>query len=281
MAMGRQYLAEAIVSAQSLKEVNPELSVTLFTDAANVNCAFFDEVRVVPKASYSPKDKISAVLQSPYEQTLYLDTDTLVCRSVDELFLLLDRFDLALAHAPGRVIGETNAPASFPELNCGVILYSSTKDVLALFQEWLRIFDEWSAPGAPRKGPAAHRDQPAFREALFHSRTSFYVLPPEYNLRTCFPFFVGLNMTPCIIHDRLFKRRYLQSLKRSDQLMVGLPSIRFVDFNHFMLMFPFGRLVLGAVTPLVRAFCWSSFFASIIAGRLAAAFGKSLRPKTP
>jgi hypothetical protein len=28
------------------------------------------------------------------------------------------------------------------------------------------------------------------------------VLPPEYNLRTCFPYFVGGNTTVRILHDR-------------------------------------------------------------------------------
>jgi alpha-N-acetylglucosamine transferase len=34
-------------------------------------------------------------------QTIFLDTDTYVIDNIDELFDLLERFDIAAAHAPG------------------------------------------------------------------------------------------------------------------------------------------------------------------------------------
>jgi hypothetical protein len=45
-------------------------------------------------------------------------------------------------------------------------------------------------------------DQPAFREALYTSDLRFAVLTPEYNLRACFPYFLGGNVEVKLIHAR-------------------------------------------------------------------------------
>jgi len=62
----------------------------------------------LPKATngvLSPEaaDKILPLLDSPFNRTVFLDTDTQVCSEFFELFDLLDRFDLAVAHAPWRI----------------------------------------------------------------------------------------------------------------------------------------------------------------------------------
>ncbi len=40
---------------------------------------------------------------SPYEHTLFLDADTYICDNINELFDLLELFDLALAHDTFRL----------------------------------------------------------------------------------------------------------------------------------------------------------------------------------
>lgn len=38
------------------------------------------------------------MLHSPFEHTIFLDTDTFVCGDFSELFDLLDHFDIAMSH---------------------------------------------------------------------------------------------------------------------------------------------------------------------------------------
>jgi len=90
--------------------------------------------------------KLEALLQSPFEHTLFLDCDTCVLAPIAELFRLLERFDLALS--PGPVIqSPKNAedviglvPAAFPELNTGVMLYRKNERMIRFLNKWKTVF---------------------------------------------------------------------------------------------------------------------------------------------
>jgi len=88
-------------------------------------------------------------------------------------------------------------PAAFPELNTGVILYRQSDSVNNLFQSWIRIYQAQLQSDRPPL-----HDQPAFRQAIFESEINLSILPPEYNLRTVMPMFIGGNAKVKILHGR-------------------------------------------------------------------------------
>ena len=63
----------------------------------------FDAVHPVPRVH--PRAKIDCMPLSRFDRTLYLDSDTLALATFGDLFDLLERFDLALAHDMRRASG--------------------------------------------------------------------------------------------------------------------------------------------------------------------------------
>ena len=137
IATGEKHVAEALVSARSLKRHMPDLPVTLYTDQAVVA----PDMDVVGFAADGYLSRIPALVGTPYERTLFLDSDTYVCGDLGGLFALLDEFDIALAHSPTRAIYEVEGvPDSFPEFNAGVILYRRSARVKAALRDWAERF---------------------------------------------------------------------------------------------------------------------------------------------
>jgi hypothetical protein len=188
----------------------PDDPITLFTDQPGVTCEAITEFRPIRHVEGEHADKILPLLETPYEKTLFLDTDTLMCEGCGDLFEMLDRFELLVAHDPWRAEYHfEKLPECFPTLNTGVIAFRRSPAVLDLIREW-------HAGYARHFGKLTPADQPAFRHALYHSGVRFAILPGEYNLRTYYPCFVGGHARVKIIHDRnRFARRIARELNRS------------------------------------------------------------------
>jgi hypothetical protein len=206
VATGERHVAEALVSARSLKTHMPDLPVTLYTDR-RLDRADADDVVAFAGDGYL--SRIPVLERSPYERTLFLDSDTYVSGDLAELFALLDEFDIALAHAPSRAIYEVEGiPESFPEFNAGVILYRRSDGVRTAFRDWadrFASFHEQRDRGEIRwlrpEGKRIHmHDQGALRAALYKSGLRIATLPPEYNCRFTEPGFVDGPVK--ILHGR-------------------------------------------------------------------------------
>jgi len=118
-------LREANISASFVKENLEGINTAIFTDGLErslIDEKLFNHVVVLKKPGFSKLYKITCLSESPFENTLYLDTDTLVVEPVWELFEILEKFDLALTHAPFRAstLSIANGLESFPECNSGV-----------------------------------------------------------------------------------------------------------------------------------------------------------------
>lgn len=176
IAQGAAHVEVARRSALSVKRHNPQLGTAIYCGAAD-DTAGFDIAEVQPEGMKRPK--IELLSRSPFEQTLYLDNDTLVRSDLSSLFDLLDRFDLcgahvALWHRPRhQKTWKTPLPDAFPEINCGVLLYRRNEATDRFFADWGRAFAE----------AGFNVDQVTFRETLWHSDLRFYVLPPQFNKR--------------------------------------------------------------------------------------------------
>jgi hypothetical protein len=184
---GSKFLEEAVESATRLREVHPEANVGVITDS-KPDSNLFDDTLLIDDPYRSHKDKVVQVRRSPYDETIFLDSDTHVCSDILDIFSILDQFDFAAAHDSGRrrelytnddVL--VNAPEAFPMVNSGVMAFCDNQAVDALFELWAQIYDRHNEK---QDGIV---NQPALREALYRSNVSMIVLPPEYNCRTPFP----------------------------------------------------------------------------------------------
>jgi hypothetical protein len=192
IAIGENWVSEVVGSAERLRRFLPGVPITVVSDRT-FHSEHVDKV-VVRDADEPPLlTRTRWLCDSPYEITLFLDTDVTVCGDISDMFALMDRFDLAVPHAPYRLDGmglrgglpgflSKGVPECFPGLNPGVMIYKRTSAVQAFFREWLDYHEELcrSVPGAP--------SQPAFRTALYRSDLRFAVLPDEYHCRFVFPF---------------------------------------------------------------------------------------------
>ncbi|HET6845203.1 MAG TPA: hypothetical protein VFH29_00120 [Anaerolineales bacterium] len=184
IASGEKYIRAAMRSARSLGHHCPDLPTHLYADWKNY--AGFDFERdpspftsVGMIQSPHRRSKLDYLTQSPFARTLYLDSDTLIAADIRGMFSLLDRFDLALAHAhrrndrPHLAPWRTELPAAFPQYNGGVVLYRSTPEVVRFLSSWR---DAFTAAGFLQ-------DQISLRELLWLSDLRIATLPPEYNVR--------------------------------------------------------------------------------------------------
>lgn len=225
VATGRKYIDEALQSMASLKAATPSVHVTLFSDE-DVKSPWFDELVRIEAAQERDEtfraaastlpmgmiNKVYYMARSPYDRTLFLDTDTYVVNDISDMFPLLERFDIAVTHAPHRSLKALKAPlaevpASFPVLNTGVILFRRSERLSAFFSEWLRLYPDVKYAGC--------NDQAPFREALYHSDLRVATLTPEYNYR--FGKRLAINGVLKIIHGR--HPNLPQVAKRADAIV--------------------------------------------------------------
>ncbi|MDD5198734.1 MAG: hypothetical protein PHC88_02945 [Terrimicrobiaceae bacterium] len=252
VATGARHTAEMIESAESLKRHMPDAPIVVYTDQGGLSASLFADVRPLENPRHSFMDKIVPMRETPFERTVFLDTDTRVCAPIDDLFDLLDRVEIAVAHAPYRHDRPFVAPASFCELNTGVIAYRKTASIDSLLSRWQRIYEE-----EVRKTGRLDSDQPAFREALWRSTVSMFVLTPEYNLRTVMPAAVG-RCTVRIIHGRGPDMAELERwVNASRRIRLFLPGALQLTAAHFTILSRPGRLVGASIHAVAAPFVWA------------------------
>ena len=183
VATGLDYIKDAFKSARSVRKTNPLLPIHLFGDFQNYNLSL--DVNASPFTSWEnivdphPRSKVDYISRTPFQETLFLDTDTRVLCDLTEAFDLLKQFDIALPHSPKREIVHKKKfkmiemPRAFPEFNSGIIFFRSTPKTAEVFVRWRQRFLEIRSK----------RDQPALREVLWSSDLRIATLPPEYNVR--------------------------------------------------------------------------------------------------
>jgi hypothetical protein len=249
IATGPRHVGEMLASARSVRKHMPGVRIAVYTDQSNLPADVFDEVRRIENPRHSFIDKIAPLCETPFERTIFLDTDTIACAPFHDLFEILDRFDLAVAHAPFRHDRPFVTPNCFAEVNTGVMAYRRGEAVTALLQDWLRLYEKEVAETG-----CMDSDQPAFREALYRSPVSLYVLPTEYNLRTVMPVAVG-RCKVRIIHGRGPDMAAVERwVNASKSIRLFLPSVLQLSPRHFSILSTPGRIVAGLIHTCVMPF---------------------------
>jgi len=183
VATGPAYLEEARRSAESLRRHHPDVPICLISDRPPAEKGPFTEIRrPAGVVRHTPMDKVLAY-EAPYEQILFLDTDTHVCGGLMPIFQLLERFDVAAVQDVNRGWNYElpGLPMTFSEFNTGVIAFRKSPKMEEFFGEWARAYDEL------RKSHGLINDQPAFRQTLFRSDLRVSPLPNEFHFLGDFP----------------------------------------------------------------------------------------------
>ena len=183
IASGKKYINAAIRAAKTVKASSPGVGTGLYSNGQSLGFDFtnnpgpFDFHGEIENPHI--RSKVDYLAKSPFERTLYTDTDTAVVEDISDVFDVLDRFDIALTHAmrrnyaPRLVKWRIEIPRSFPQFNGGIILYHNIPEVRAFFEQWSEAYRTAGFP----------QDQHTLRELLWLSDLRLAVLPPEYNVR--------------------------------------------------------------------------------------------------
>jgi len=181
---GKKYVEAAIYSAKSARKHCPDINIHLFVDAPNFEHFQFEK-ETFPFTSIEVienphrRSKVDCISKTPFDRTLYLDSDTTVAQDISEIFNVLDRFDIAAVQAmhrnskSGQTYWTVRIPDPFPQFNSGVMLFRKNPQVLDLLENWSKAYAE----------SGLRHDQPTLRELLWFSDLRLYALPPEYNVR--------------------------------------------------------------------------------------------------
>ena len=147
IAFGESFTKEALMSIKSLKRYNSE-PVALFTDRDQTE-EYEGLVDVYAKISPNHiRAKVDFVNQTPFQKTVYLDSDTLIVRNISDMFDVLDRFDVALTNDYARkrlqytnMIPEyADIPYSFSEVNGGIMAYNNSFATHTFLSMWKEYF---------------------------------------------------------------------------------------------------------------------------------------------
>lgn len=174
-ATGEGYVALAARAAESVRRHAPDIEIDLYTDKP-VDFPVFSRIHLLETPWH--RSKLDAMASTRFERTLYLDADLFVVANIDDMFAVLERFDIAMAHDAERnsplcfATWRKPLPASFPQFNAGVVAYRRTPEVIEFLRTWSRTVRE-----------NGHRfDQLSLRELVWDSDLRVAVLPEEFNM---------------------------------------------------------------------------------------------------
>lgn len=193
IATGEKYINEVIPAAQSCKDTN-DYPIALITDSLDYSLpeGLFDEI-IVKEANYNYIDKL-LIRHSPFEYTLFLDTDTYVCDKLDDLFKILEFREFAIHQADeGYEFEMQGVSNAMPEFNTGVIAYRLTENVIKLIDDWGMAFETKLE---------IKTDQYHLRKTLYESDVKFAIFSSAYNFIIYYPNFVIQKVK--ILHGRPF-----------------------------------------------------------------------------
>ena len=164
---------------------------------------------------YNFFDKVRYYKKTPFDNTIFLDTDIYVAKDISNLFTLLERFEVAAPHAPIEIDELVNLPLSFAEPNSGVIAFKNNRNVFNMFS----IYEKHYAKALRYYRGEIPPDQPSFRYAIYKSNVNFTFLPHEYNCMVDYPCFLSGEV--CILHGH-YKNDIMQIKEKKINQYTGM-----------------------------------------------------------
>ena len=195
-----KFIDEAIISSKSLRRfTNLPIAIVCTAELYNDKLdAFFDKVVVNNTLNeYTYLSKIIGMQSSPFEGTVFLDSDTFVCSDISNLFDLMDLVDIATTSEVKihtKELDFIKYKNLIPEFNSGVIFFKKNSVIEKLLKDWLKICID----------NKLQIDMPGLREAILANfkNIKFVILPEEYNSHG-YKSMLILNGEVKVIHERL------------------------------------------------------------------------------
>lgn len=202
-----KFIHEALISVKSLMKHNDEKVCLICTQEIfkeDLKKSFDIVLCIDEMNNYTYLSKVVGLNFTPFEKTIFLDSDTFITDKITELFDLLDFVDLATTleyklHTTGP--HDFKYRNIFPELNSGVIVYKKNPITLKIFKDWLTICEKYNIIN----------DMPGLREAVLKNfnEVKYSILPQLYNTHG-FKSMLILNNKIKIIHERLgYKKGFI------------------------------------------------------------------------
>lgn len=191
----------------SVRRQMPDLPLCLFADEPAAPGTFDIEL-ALGSGLKMKQQKMFALRHSPFEKSIFLDTDIHLCVPIYETFDLIDDgYEMAAALSPWWSPGaaedhpaggavqhgrrDRGVPVAFPKINSGVMLMAKTPNVTKLLERWQELHAADGGSG---------QDQDPLRVALYESSIRWAPLPPHYNYRLPYPGVVNGEIK--ILHGR-------------------------------------------------------------------------------
>ena len=140
VAFGERYCEEARRSLTSLRKVS-SVSTAVVTDQPWSQGAIPDHFVIrEPVRSFRAKP-LCIYNSSPFDNTLFLDTDTILGSDPTPAFGLLDHYDIGVNFGGARLKNEDSL-AFHSQCNSGVILFKRNDAVAMAMRDWLALYDD-------------------------------------------------------------------------------------------------------------------------------------------
>lgn len=204
IAVGEMFRHEAQRSSRSLRRFTTA-PICLITDDNSFRSSDFDQIIYVSEIGRSFEVKISGIQLSPFDRTVFLDSDVFVCEPIDQIFEMLDYFEMVTSISQfGLSLSfwnqydpkyELRLKDVFPEYSTGVIGWRKCESVDRFLAKWLELHRELNIIA----------DMPTFREAFMASPVAMGTLPHEYNFTGIKSMAVATGKVR-VIHERLGER---------------------------------------------------------------------------
>jgi hypothetical protein len=190
------FLEAALISAIAFRQLNPDISVTIFCDASTYQKLPLEDVgiKLVKVSMEADRNKslgfVSRNLKTqlakitPYQETLYIDSDMLPLKPIAHIWNYLSEADLAMVLDESPTIAQCDhiekeeidytmriLPGSTPQFNSGFMLWRDNEETQALFEQWQQ---EWQC--------FQKHDQLAMARALATTRLKVAEIPVNYNI---------------------------------------------------------------------------------------------------
>jgi hypothetical protein len=187
------YFEAALISAIVLRSFHPELPITLVCDQPLVDRLPLYEygIRLLPmpcnhqdRAFRSRDLKTYLANISPYNETLYLDSDILPIRPLNAIWDYLAQGDIAMVRDRQPTIADCDhiahnekaytlslLPGETPQYNSGVMLWRNSPLTQSLFKQWQQEWNKFQ-----------RHDQLALVRAIAQFQAGVVTLPINYNI---------------------------------------------------------------------------------------------------
>lgn len=147
-ASGSGFLREAIASSRSLLKHNKRAKVRIYTDQNAPECESLPPNVAIFKFKETPRPtlaKIQALRQDDFKKAIYLDTDTLIKSSLEDLWDILDEHDFLIANEVGHLNDpKSTLPKKYKNehhYNAGVFGYRRSSEMDDIFEAWAKLMD--------------------------------------------------------------------------------------------------------------------------------------------